>query len=241
MNRPHVFSGRFKSLWKSARLLPDSLSVATFHRPLICPFLPTDFAEDPKETSNLIRSRADAAAFIIACYSDPGFLGIAESAMLTSLTRGSRFGVISILEQSLPRHERYVRALGLESRSAGDRYWESAMLTSLTRGSRFGVISILEQSLPRHRYVRALGLESRSAGDRAIGIGVTELTDEVRVLERMVSVGKKLREEDGADVLIMGCAGMARYRRRLETATGLPVIDPTQAAVTLAIGAVQLK
>ena len=47
VNRPHVFSGRFKSLWKSARLLPDSLSVATFHRPLICPFLPTDFAEDP--------------------------------------------------------------------------------------------------------------------------------------------------------------------------------------------------
>ena len=49
VNRPHVFSGRFKSLWKSARLLPDSLSVATFHRPLICPFLPTDFAEDPKK------------------------------------------------------------------------------------------------------------------------------------------------------------------------------------------------
>ncbi len=166
-----------------------------------------DAASVVAPTCNLIRSRADAAAFIIACYSDPGLgearkstsrpvLGIAESAMLTSLTRGSRFGVISILEQSLPRHE---------------------------------------------RYVRALGLESRSAGDRAIGIGVTELTDEVRVLERMVSVGKKLREEDGADVLIMGCAGMARYRRRLETATGLPVIDPTQAAVTLAIGAVQLK
>ena len=116
------------------------------------------------------------------------------------------------------------------------------MLTALTRGGRFGVISILGQSISSHeRYVHALGLESRCAGDRAIGIGVTELTDESRVLERMVSVGKQLREEDGADVLIMGCAGMARYRRRLETATGLPVIDPTQAAVTLAIGAVQLK
>ena len=45
MNRPHVFSGRFKSLWKSARLLPDSLSVATFHRPLICPNFGKTFYE----------------------------------------------------------------------------------------------------------------------------------------------------------------------------------------------------
>ena len=56
----------------------------------------------------------------------------------------------------------------------------------------------------------------------------------------MTSVGKKLRDDDGADVLIMGCAGMARYRARLEAAVGLPVIDPTQAAVTIAIGAVLL-
>ena len=29
----------------------------------------------------------------------------------------------------------------------------------------------------------------------------------------------------------MGCAGMARHRRPLEDALGMPVIDPTQAAV----------
>ena len=40
--------------------------------------------------------------------------------------------------------------------------------------------------------------------------------------------------------LIMGCSGMARYRQRLEDDTGLPVVDPTQAAVTMAIGAVRL-
>jgi len=158
-------------------------------------------------TCDLIRSReSSASAFVIACYSDPG---LGEARKTTSRP-----------------------VLGIA---------ESAMLIAMTRGSRFGVISIVEQSLPRHaRYVRALGLESRCAGDRSIGIGVTELTDEARVLERMVSVGKQLAEEDGADVLIMGCAGMARYRRRLEAATGLPVIDPTQSAVTLAIGAVQL-
>ena len=34
----------------------------------------------------------------------------------------------------------------------------------------------------------------------------------------------------------MGCAGMARYRERLEDALKVPVIDPTQAAVGIALG-----
>ena len=46
--------------------------------------------------------------------------------------------------------------------------------------------------------------------------------------------------EDGANAIVMGCAGMARHRKPLEDALGIPVIDPTQAAVTMAIGAVQL-
>jgi Asp/Glu/hydantoin racemase len=119
---------------------------------------------------------------------------------------------------------------------------ESAMLVALTHGARFGVISILDGSIPRHaKYVRELGLEARLAGDRAIGLGVTELANGERTFERLVSVGGQLRDEDGAEVLIMGCAGMARYRECLETAVGLPVIEPTQAAVTLAIGAVLLR
>jgi Asp/Glu/hydantoin racemase len=39
----------------------------------------------------------------------------------------------------------------------------------------------------------------------------------------------------------MGCAGMSRHRGPLEKALGIPVIDPTQAAVTMALGAVQFS
>ena len=46
----------------------------------------------------------------------------------------------------------------------------------------------------------------------------------------------ELRDEDGADVLVMGCAGMARYRDRLQRHVGLPVVEPSQAAVAMAIG-----
>ncbi len=114
---------------------------------------------------------------------------------------------------------------------------ESGYLAAMMRGERFGVISILDSSVARHgRYVRQLGIAARSAGDRAIGLGVVELSQEKIVLNRMIETGAALRDEDGADVLILGCAGMARYRGPLSDALGLPVVEPTQAAVTSAIG-----
>ncbi|MBT6087834.1 MAG: Asp/Glu racemase, partial [Rhodospirillaceae bacterium] len=50
-----------------------------------------------------------------------------------------------------------------------------------------------------------------------------------------------LRDQDGASSIILGCAGMARHREPLEAEIGMPVIDPVQAAVTMAIGAVCLN
>ncbi len=56
----------------------------------------------------------------------------------------------------------------------------------------------------------------------------------------MVEVGETLRDRHGADVLVMGCAGMARYRGRLEDRLGIPIVEPTQAAAAMAIGRVRL-
>jgi len=156
--------------------------------------------------SRLVAQRDnDAAAFVVACFSDPGMhaareatakpvLGIAECGVLTALTLGQRFGVIAILKRSVPRHLRYIRSLGL---------WD------------------------------------RFAGDRPVGLGVTELADEDKTFHRMVAVGEELRDQDGADVVVMGCAGMARYRDRLQDKLGIPVVEPTQAAVGMAIGRVR--
>jgi Asp/Glu/hydantoin racemase len=117
---------------------------------------------------------------------------------------------------------------------------ECAVLTALARGDRFGVIAISAKSIRRHlRYLRQMGLAARFAGERPLGVSVAESASGEGTLARMVEVGRELTIEDGADVVIMGCAGMARHRRALEQALAVPVIDPTQAAVAIAIGAVQ--
>jgi Asp/Glu/hydantoin racemase len=154
----------------------------------------------------LIAGRNDAAAFVIACFSDPGLHAAREATARP--------------------------VLGIA---------ECGMLNALTLGERFGIVSILARSVPRHlRYVRQLGLASRFAGDLPIELGVVELADAGRTLVRLSAIGSELRDHYGADVLVLGCAGMAQYRHQLEAALGIPVVDPTQAAVTMAVGAVQL-
>jgi Asp/Glu/hydantoin racemase len=117
---------------------------------------------------------------------------------------------------------------------------ECAYLTAAARGERFGVISILARVVARHRrQVRLLGLEHKLAADLPIERSVVALSDEDATLGRMREVGASLVRDHGAEVVVMGCAGMARYRNRLEDALQVPVIDPTQAAVAMAVGILQ--
>jgi Asp/Glu/hydantoin racemase len=155
---------------------------------------------------DLIRENQNYSAYVIACYSDPG---------LHTLREATKKPVLGISE--------------------------CGILTALTLGQKFGVIAILKTSIPRHlRYMGALGVMDRLAGELPVGLPVVELSDEKKTYGRMVEVGKRLRDEHGADVIVMGCAGMARYRKPLQDAVGIPVVEPTQAAVSMAIGRVRL-
>jgi Asp/Glu/hydantoin racemase len=153
----------------------------------------------------LVESDTSSAAFVIACYSDPGLhvcrevtarpvLGIAECGVLTALTRAETFGVIAIAQRSIRRHL---------------------------------------------RYLRQMGLTDRLAAERPLDMSVAETASGEGTLIKMISVGRALKDVDGASAIVMGCAGMARHRKALEEALRIPVIDPTQAAVTMALGAVQ--
>jgi Asp/Glu/hydantoin racemase len=118
---------------------------------------------------------------------------------------------------------------------------ECGVLTALARADSFGVIAIKSRSIPRHiRYLRQMGLTDRLAGERPLEMSVAETASGEGTLERMITIGTELRDADGARAIVMGCAGMARHRKPLEEALGIPVIDPTQAAVAMALGAVQV-
>jgi Asp/Glu/hydantoin racemase len=152
------------------------------------------------------RLEPEALGFVIACFGDPGLHALRD-------------------ETALP-------VAGIQ---------EAAVTMALRLGHRFGVISILPASVPRHlRAFGAMGVLDRLANDRALGLGVAELAEPGRTLAAMIATGRRLRDEDGADVLIMGCAGMADYRDTLAAETGLPVVEPCQAGAAAALAQIAL-
>src|ERR1700727_1867634 len=154
-----------------------------------------------------IESDNHSAAFVIACYSDPGLHLCREG------TDRPVFGIA-----------------------------ECGVLTALARAETFGVIAIAQRSIRRHiRYLRQMGLMDRLTRERPLNMSVAETASGEGTLAKMIEVGRALKEEDGAGAIVMGCAGIARLRRGLEDALQIPVIDPTQAAAAMALGAVQLS
>lgn len=113
---------------------------------------------------------------------------------------------------------------------------ESGVLTAMSRADRFGVIAIADASVERHRrYMARMQVLDRLAGEIALNITVDESAQGADTFARLVEVGGAL-QHGGAGALILGCAGMARHRHGLQEELGLPVIDPTQAAVAMALG-----
>ena len=118
---------------------------------------------------------------------------------------------------------------------------ECALLASLALGHRTGVISILASSRERHmRQYRRIGVERRIVAEQSVETGVAGLSEEESAMRRLADASRRLRDDFGADVLVLACAGMARYRARLQELAGIPVVDPTQAAAAFALDAVKL-
>lgn len=132
---------------------------------------------------------------------------------------------------------------GIEAvRSITDRpvlgVFRSAVAAAMARAERFGVIAIVEASKARHLLaLRAMGLTDRLAGEVALNVTMEALLDPGAARARLIAAAKELAMA-GAGAVVLGCTGMAHHRAAIADAVGLPVIEPCQAGVLMAIGAV---
>jgi len=113
---------------------------------------------------------------------------------------------------------------------------EASFLAACAVGRRFSVLSLLPRLIPKKReQVRRAGLLDRLASVRALGVGAVESYEcRDRLMDRYRAEGRAAIQEDGADCLILGCAGMVGIAEELERDLGVPVVDPVVAAVKLA-------
>ncbi|SMG60359.1 aspartate/glutamate racemase family protein [Paraburkholderia susongensis] len=171
-------------------------------------------------------------------------LAAVEGGIVTQ--RDADRAAVAVAEHAV-RHERNVSAFviccysdpGLHAaREAVSRpvigIGSTGLATALAIGERPGVIAVSSKGMPRHwRAYHAARLGGAVVGERAADLPVDE-SGGTRALERLVSTGKALRDDDGADVIVLGCAGMTPLRDELEHRLGIAVVDPCSAAAALA-------
>jgi allantoin racemase len=113
---------------------------------------------------------------------------------------------------------------------------EAAFHMASLVADKFSVVTTLPRSIaPIERNLVKYGLASRCVRVRAANVPVLALdepgSDACRTIEG--EIGRAL-EEDGAEAIVLGCAGMTDLARDLGQRAGVPVLDGVACAVGLA-------
>ena len=116
---------------------------------------------------------------------------------------------------------------------------EASLTLACLVGQKFSIITSEERAISMFEEgVRLYGLESRCASIRSTGTAVLALEGQNKndVENLMLRESRKAIEQDGAEVISLGCAGMAGLDKRLSSELGVPVVDGVPAAVKLLEG-----
>lgn len=100
----------------------------------------------------------------------------------------------------------------------------------------FSVVTTLPRSIaPLRRNLEKYGLASRCARVRAADVPVLALEDPSSGARATIEAEiLRALAEDGAEAIVLGCAGMTDLARDLASKTGVPVLDGVACAVSLA-------
>lgn len=119
---------------------------------------------------------------------------------------------------------------------------EAAASTAMYLGHRFSVVTTLDRTVPLiEDRLKLAGLDQRCASVRASGLGVLELeSDPERAVQAIVEQSTRAVADDHAEVICLGCGGMAELEEQVREATGVPIVDGVRSAVTIAEGLVRM-
>lgn len=113
---------------------------------------------------------------------------------------------------------------------------ESALHVAAMLGHKFSIItSFAERVSSKERQAVLRGLGNALASVRPLEMAVLEMdADADRTKARILDIASRAVREDGAEVIILGCAGLAGYARDIERELRVTVLDPAVVALKVA-------
>lgn len=119
---------------------------------------------------------------------------------------------------------------------------EASLAIGSTLGKKIGIVTVSKTGIPIfEELVRKLKFEELVVSIRATDLSVPEIEkDRNRTIELLLEECKK-SEEEGAEVILLGCTGFAGFAKELKKRLGIPVIDPVGVATKIAEALVSLR
>mgnify|MGYP001185883018 CR=1 FL=1 len=119
---------------------------------------------------------------------------------------------------------------------------ESAITTAKFIAPYFSVVSVLDRSRKMTEdLVRDYGAEPFCKSIRSTGLSVLEFgKNPQKGLEALLEQARKAVKEDGAECILLGCAGFVDFVEKMREELGVPVLDGVMPAVKLAEALVKM-
>lgn len=113
---------------------------------------------------------------------------------------------------------------------------ETSMLVACLLGHKFSVISVLQNMPPRIAIkARSIGIESRLASAYGIEVPVLQLHENPRLTaETILATAKQAVKKDKAEVIVLGCTGIAPVAKLLCEKLEVPLIEPASTTFKMA-------
>jgi allantoin racemase len=113
---------------------------------------------------------------------------------------------------------------------------EASIKIATMLGHRFSVITTMKHSIPnKEAQVNKLHLNDLLASVKAPPAEMADASDE----EKYLRAAQLALDEDMAEVIVLGCAGMSGLDKRLAGKIGAPVLDGVVCALIIATGLVR--
>ncbi|MEM1563740.1 MAG: aspartate/glutamate racemase family protein [Candidatus Bathyarchaeia archaeon] len=105
---------------------------------------------------------------------------------------------------------------------------EATMHVAATLGHKFSIIVGRRKWIPKmESNVYLYGIERKLASFRVINFTVPRMLKEPEMLKQaIINEAKKAVEEDGAEVIVLGCTGESGFVKELIEKIKVPVLDP---------------
>jgi len=114
---------------------------------------------------------------------------------------------------------------------------EASMYFAAVLAAKFSIVTDLQRGVYGLEELAAkYGMGKKCVSVRATNIPVLGFDEDDSSMDALLAASRKAMEEDGAEAICLGCAGLAAFAAKMQEELGIPVLDGVTAAVKMAEG-----